>query len=44
MTTTDLGSGAPPQRPTPDAQAFLDMQASPEFRNSGTGCGASSFR
>ena len=32
MTTTDLGSGAPPQRPAPDAQAFLDMQASPEFQ------------
>lgn len=32
MTTTDLGSGAPPQRPAPDAQAFADMQASPQFQ------------
>lgn len=32
MTTTDLGSGAPPQRPAPDAQAFLEMQASPQFQ------------
>lgn len=32
MTTTDLGSGAPPQRSAPDAQAFVDMQASPEFQ------------
>ncbi|WP_137723453.1 DUF485 domain-containing protein [Prescottella subtropica] len=32
MTTTDLGSGVPPQRSAPDAQAFLDMQASPQFQ------------
>ena len=33
MTTTDLSSGAPPQRPAPDAQAFVEMQASPEFQD-----------
>ncbi|QCQ89968.1 DUF485 domain-containing protein [Rhodococcus sp. SGAir0479] len=32
MTTTDLGSGEPLQRSVPDAQAFVDMQASPQFQ------------
>ncbi|WP_072691227.1 DUF485 domain-containing protein [Rhodococcus marinonascens] len=32
MTTVDLTEGAPPQRRAPDAQAFVDMQASPEFQ------------
>lgn len=32
MTTADLTEGTPQQRPAPDAQAFIDMQASPEFQ------------
>lgn len=32
MTTTDLGSGVSPQSAAPDAQAFLDMQSSPQFQ------------
>ncbi|MFF0815895.1 DUF485 domain-containing protein [Rhodococcus sp. NPDC003318] len=33
MTTADLGSEATPTRRTPDAQAFIEMQASPEFQD-----------
>lgn len=33
MTTADLSPGATPTRRTPDAQAFIDMQASPEFQD-----------
>ncbi len=32
MTTADLSEGAPQKRHAPDAQAFVDMQASPEFQ------------
>ncbi|MFC7448186.1 DUF485 domain-containing protein [Rhodococcus daqingensis] len=32
MTTADLIPERSPERPTPDAQAFIDMQASPEFQ------------
>ncbi|MDV7356915.1 DUF485 domain-containing protein [Rhodococcus sp. NPDC019627] len=32
MTTADISEGASQERRTPDAQAFLDMQASPEFQ------------
>ena len=32
MTTADLSEGAPQKRRAPDAQAFVDMQASPEFQ------------
>lgn len=33
MTTSDLSPERSPERPTPDAQAFIDMQASPEFQD-----------
>lgn len=33
MTTADLRSEATPARRTPDAQAFIEMQASPEFQD-----------
>jgi uncharacterized membrane protein (DUF485 family) len=33
MTTSDLSPGRSPERSTPDAQAFIDMQASPEFQD-----------
>ncbi|MGW0041680.1 DUF485 domain-containing protein [Rhodococcus sp. NPDC003348] len=33
MTTADLSSEATPSRRTPDAQAFIEMQASPEFQD-----------
>ncbi|EME22967.1 DUF485 domain-containing protein [Rhodococcus triatomae] len=33
MTTADLSPGAVPSRRTPDAQAFIEMQASPEFQD-----------
>lgn len=33
MTTSDLSPEASPERPAPDAQAFIDMQASPEFQD-----------
>jgi uncharacterized membrane protein (DUF485 family) len=32
VTTADISEGASQERRTPDAQAFLDMQASPEFQ------------
>jgi uncharacterized membrane protein (DUF485 family) len=32
VTTADISEGASQKRRTPDAQAFLDMQASPEFQ------------
>jgi uncharacterized membrane protein (DUF485 family) len=32
VTTADLIPERSPERPTPDAQAFIDMQASPEFQ------------
>lgn len=32
MTTTDLGGGSSQPPLTPDARAFVDMQASPEFQ------------
>lgn len=32
MTATDLSEGVPRQRRVPDAQAFVDMQASPQFQ------------
>lgn len=33
MTTADLSAEATPSRPAPDAQAFVEMQASPEFQD-----------
>jgi uncharacterized membrane protein (DUF485 family) len=33
MTTSDLSPGRSPERSTPDEQAFIDMQASPEFQD-----------
>ncbi|HEY9311156.1 DUF485 domain-containing protein [Williamsia sp.] len=33
MTTSDLSPGTSQPRPAPDAQAFIDMQASPEFQD-----------
>ncbi|MDI9915191.1 DUF485 domain-containing protein [Rhodococcus sp. IEGM 1379] len=32
MSTAEISEGASQERPTPDAQAFIDMQASPEFQ------------
>ncbi|MGC0362641.1 uncharacterized membrane protein (DUF485 family) [Rhodococcus sp. 27YEA15] len=32
MSTAEVSEGAAPERRTPDAQAFTDMQASPEFQ------------
>jgi uncharacterized membrane protein (DUF485 family) len=33
VTTADLTPGAAPSRRTPDEQAFIEMQASPEFQD-----------
>ncbi|GAA4489035.1 DUF485 domain-containing protein [Rhodococcus olei] len=33
MTTADLSSEATPTRRVPDSQAFIEMQASPEFQD-----------
>ena len=32
MSTAEISEGSPQERRTPDAQAFIDMQASPEFQ------------
>ncbi|KPH15969.1 DUF485 domain-containing protein [Rhodococcus qingshengii] len=32
MSTAEISEGSPQERRTPDAQAFIDMQSSPEFQ------------